>query len=173
MHCSSGWGICRFAMAIWAACASASSAEVTGQLALPEDPEFKNHVVQCSQQYGYDPTEADRLGPNELGSGELAWRECVYQGLRDIVMPKSPIPQAYASAIAEDQALTEQVQRGELTRTERRKRLKDLLDGLRLGEELNKPATTVQTSDDLPIEPHELEQLRDMYHSSVLNTLGY
>ena len=49
----------------------------------------------CTETTGYNPDRSGNLGDHELGKGERKWRECAYQGIRDIMIPGSVIPTAY------------------------------------------------------------------------------
>lgn len=84
---------------------------------------FSAQVQSCAQKNNYTPlAETDRrLAPNEL-----AYRQCIYQGVEAIIMPTIPydsVRQSYAQLIAEDKRLTDEVGAGRLTRGERQAQL--------------------------------------------------
>ncbi|MFO0996848.1 MAG: hypothetical protein U1F33_09195 [Alphaproteobacteria bacterium] len=84
---------------------------------------FSAQVKSCAQQNNYVPLDdaERRLAPNEL-----AYRQCVYQGIEAIIMPTIPydsVRQSYAQLIAEDKRLTGEVAAGRLTRGERQEQL--------------------------------------------------
>jgi hypothetical protein len=104
---------------------------------LPGWTRFDAHLNACTQQHGYTPAETAALGPHELGSSERAWRECVYAGIREFLQPASPIPEVYDELITTDRSLTDAVAAREITRAERRQRLKHLVKNIELSEQVN------------------------------------
>ena len=62
-------------------------------------------------------------------------------------MPQARVPRLYQQAIEEDQAMTARIAKGELTRAERRQRLENLAENIRLTELLNPPHTREQSAD--------------------------
>ena len=85
------------------------------------------HMADCSKQFGYDEASASKLGPNELSPTERQWRECVYQGIRTIMIPSARRPNAYREIIAKDKVMTDKIEPGEMTREERKGRLEHLV----------------------------------------------
>ena len=61
-------------------------------------------------------------------------------------MPQARVPWLYQQAIEEDQAMTARIAKGELTRAERRQRLENLAENIRLTELLNPPHTREQSA---------------------------
>jgi hypothetical protein len=84
--------------------------------------QFVQHLDQCTQTVGSDPRSA-AVGETELAPGEREWRACAYEGLRTIMMPASTNPDLYAQLITEDQAMTDKVAAGTMTRSARQARL--------------------------------------------------
>ena len=91
-------------------------------------PNFKRHMDGCSEKYGFDPTKTEAVGEDELAPSEAAWRECVYLGVEQYILPNTPVPTAYFRIVEEDRVMTDQISRGELSRAERRARLEELID---------------------------------------------
>ena len=87
-------------------------------------------------------------------------------------MPQARVPRLYQQAIQEDQAMTARIAKGELTRAERRQRLENLAENIRLTELLNPPHTREQSADRELLDPVKLEHLKQMYRYSVLDSLG-
>ena len=75
--------------------------------------------ASCTQQHGYDPANPGQLGEHELGTGEKAWRECLYAGIRADLVPRSSLPDGYERIIAQDIAFTAAIEAGKMTRFER------------------------------------------------------
>lgn len=88
---------------------------------------FELEIGKCSYKTGYDEDDLPGIGENELAPGEREWRECVYQGIRRLVVPVSRIPDKIYLLIARDKRLTNAIERGEATRSERRKETDKLL----------------------------------------------
>jgi hypothetical protein len=93
-------------------------------------PQLKRHLQACTDRYGYAPETLPPPGERELAPHELAWRSCVYQALRAVATSFTLVPQRYEQLIAEDHALTQQIARGEATRSERRARLEANLEAI-------------------------------------------
>ncbi len=85
------------------------------------------HMHGCTATHGYDWKATDGIGDRELAPGEREWRQCVYRGVEDILIPHTTFPGLYRQIIDEDRRMTEKIGRGEMTRSERRARLDQLL----------------------------------------------
>ena len=133
---------------------------------------FQDRIAACTARYGYSRAKGDVLGARELGENEVPWRHCVYRGVREVLMPQARVPRLYQQAIEEDQAMTARIAKGELTRAERRQRLENLAENIRLTELLNPPHTREQSADRELLDPVKLEHLKQMYRYSVLDALG-
>ena len=130
-------------VSLWSLCLLLSSlllpngcaAAEKGKLGTPEDT-LKSSMEQCTARYGYDPDKAQGLGERELGQGEEDWRSCVYVELRKLVVdPTGAVPKRYADLIEQDRELTEAIQRGEATRSERRQKNVALIEEIKRAEE--------------------------------------
>jgi hypothetical protein len=101
----------------------------------PEEARAKldGELAQCTQRFRFDPG-ARNLPERALASGERAWRECAYEGVKKHMIPNSTIPDVYLQLIGEDRTLTDRLDRGEITRAERRQRLDELVERIRNAE---------------------------------------
>lgn len=79
-----------------------------------------NLLPSCTEKHGYSLKKSEGLGEYELGDGELAWRSCVYSGIRSQIIPNSPFPDLYEDLIQNDDAMTVLIGKKELTRKDRR-----------------------------------------------------
>jgi len=95
---------------------------------------FEAHLQECTAKHGYDRKRERNLGEHELGTGELAWRECAYDGVRKLLIPASGLDSSYRRVIVQDKVMTDKVAKGDLTRRERAKRLEELVSQLRAAE---------------------------------------
>jgi hypothetical protein len=96
---------------------------------------FEVRLKSCSASHGYDPATAEQLADHVLGEGELDWRECAYEGLREIMASGSPAEYAYRRLISEDRRITKEVVAGKLTRSQRKERILDYLGQIQAKEE--------------------------------------
>jgi hypothetical protein len=124
---------------------------------------FEDGLARCTRLYGYAPSTAQSLGPHELGKGELDWRDCAYHVVRKTLVPGSRVPMVYEQAIREDKAMTAAIQRRELTRAERRRKLDDLFDSLRATEVLNTPTSKPGKTGGDRLSPQEIETFSQMF----------
>ncbi len=99
--------------------------------------QLDDYLAECTARHGYDPVSASALGPHDLGAGEREWRECVYQGVEEFLVPKTLSPEAYRTAIAEDRKMTESVANGTMTRAQRGERIQEILKEIDRVEEAN------------------------------------
>lgn len=83
----------------------------------------------CSTRYAYDP-EAPNLPENALAPDELEWRECAYDAARNYTAVNTPLALDFATLIDEDQKMTTALANGEMSRTERRDRLRVLIQAV-------------------------------------------
>ena len=102
------------------ALAASASGEAAGQTAIRTLADLLSH---CTAAHGYSVKAGEGLGDFELGEGELAWRDCVYDGIRATIIPDTPTPDLFEALIAKDKALTAEIHAGTTTRKERRTRV--------------------------------------------------
>ena len=121
--------------------------------------QLDDYMAQCTKRYGYDPEAASKLGSNVLGPGEREWRECVYQGIEKYLIPRTLSPDVYRQAIAEDRKMTEAVAHGEMTRTQRQARVRQMLEEIDRIEEANRAK--------LQMDRLEMEVRQDMMRRSL------
>jgi hypothetical protein len=92
---------------------------------------LRGHNSDCTETTGYDPARSRNLDDHELGAGERKWRECVYQGIRDIMIPGSATPTAYSTLIARDKVMTNNIEAKKLSRKERKARLDKVIASIK------------------------------------------
>ena len=89
---------------------------------------LRAHLGGCTQQHGYDPDANASVGQHQIAPGEANWRKCAYDGIRNIMIPDNPAAGGYKYLIAFDRTLTQEIQRGKITRAERKDRLQKAID---------------------------------------------
>lgn len=92
--------------------------------------QLSDRFRQCTREYGYDPESTGSTGPHEIAPGELKWRGCAYDGIREIMVPASAVPDAYDTLIALDQVMTREIETGKRTREQRRTRIQAMIDDI-------------------------------------------
>ena len=95
---------------------------------------LRNDISGCTEKTGYNSARSGNLGDHELGAGEREWRECVYQGIRDIMIPGSAIPTAYSTLISRDKVMTNNIEAKKLSRKERKARLDKVIASIKQRE---------------------------------------
>ncbi len=96
--------------------------------------EYESRLEECTAIHGYDPDNPGNLGPNQLAPTERNWANCVYDGLRATLMLETTQPRLYDAIIAEHRVMTDKVESGLMTRSERRARMLELREDLRQKE---------------------------------------
>jgi hypothetical protein len=91
---------------------------------------FDQHLAECTKEFGYSPEQSFRFGDHELAPKELEWRKCAYEGVRKWLIPNTDLPEGYDQLIDEDQRMTSSIAAKQLTRTERRERLDQLMHAI-------------------------------------------
>src|SRR5262249_32977615 len=86
---------------------------------------------QCAQTYGYDPRNVASVPENKLAPNELEWRQCGYDAVRKYSHSQPALTGQYEQLINEDITMTNAVQSGTMTRTQRRQRLQTLIDQIK------------------------------------------
>ncbi len=89
--------------------------------------QLESYLSQCTQTFGLDPRTEPGLSENELAPNERDWLDCAYKGIERIMIPNSDFPGMYRDFIAEAKAVVGLMERGEVTRTQRRNRLQTLM----------------------------------------------
>lgn len=117
-------------------------------------------LAQCTQRHSFDPA-ASGLPERALAPGERAWRECAYEGVRKHLVPNSTIPDVYLQLIGEDRTLTDRLDRAEISRTERRQRLDELIERIRNSERQRIQAEQQRLTDYMD---NQLDEVLQVHH---------
>ena len=88
---------------------------------------FYEDLASCTKAYGYDPEKLQALGPHQLAPNERKWRSCAYEAIETRLIPSSRNPQLYQDLIATDQVLTDKIEDGTATRSERQEKIREML----------------------------------------------
>lgn len=96
--------------------------------------QMKAHLGDCSELYSFDPQNVEAGYEDRLAPGERAWRDCAYEGVWEIFVANTDMPEMYRQLIAEDRALTNLMGQGELNRSQRMSRMRDHIAAVEAAE---------------------------------------
>lgn len=94
---------------------------------------IESHLAECTATHGYDPEAANP--EKALAPGERAWNDCAYDGVRALLAKQSRIPGIYDLLIDQHRDMTDALERGEITRTQRKQRTDAIAASIRNQEE--------------------------------------
>lgn len=100
-------------------------------------------IQQCTQKHGYNP-QATGMPENALAPNELPWRQCAYDAARSYGQAHPQVQSLYEQLIAEDIQMTTALQQGQMTRTQRRARVEELIAQIEQAEEARIQAATAE-----------------------------
>jgi hypothetical protein len=92
-------------------------------------------IAACTQKFGFDPFKTTGLPENALVPGELEWRQCAYTAARNYARINTGMRLQYELLIHDDRTMTDQIQAGTLTRSQRRAAVEARLADIRAQEE--------------------------------------
>lgn len=92
-------------------------------------------IAACTTQFGFDPFKTTGLPENALVPGELEWRQCAYEAARNYARINTGMRLQYELLIHDDRTMTDQIQAGTLTRSQRRAAVEARLADIRAQEE--------------------------------------
>jgi len=99
---------------------------------------------QCTKTFGYDPNNITGVAENQLAPHELQWRQCGYDAVRKYGQSQPALTGQYEQLINEDITMTNAIQSGTMTRTQRRQRLEALIAQIKSAEESQAQAAAVE-----------------------------
>lgn len=92
-------------------------------------------IAACTAQHGYDPRNAGNVVDNVIAPGELAWSDCAYTAARNYARINSAMRLDYELLISEHRKLTQGIQAGTTTRSERRAQIESRLADIHAKEQ--------------------------------------
>ena len=108
--------------------------------------ELRAELNQCTQKHGYDPWHTVGVAENAIAANELPWRQCAYDAVRAYAKRNPSLDGLYAQLINEDIEMTNAIQQGNLTRSERRARIEELVAQITAAEDFQIEAQDNQGS---------------------------
>lgn len=94
-----------------------------------------SEIQQCSNRYDYNPRTASAISQNALAPHEPEWHSCVYAAIRSYENINLQLAPLYNSLIDEDIVMTNAIAHGQMTRSERRTRINQILAEIKTAEE--------------------------------------
>lgn len=119
---------------------------------------------QCTHSFGYDPQKAADIPENQLGPRELEWRQCGYDAVRKYSQFQPALTGRYEQLINEDISMTNAIQSGAMTRTQRRARLDALIDQIKAAEEGQIQSTTKNQAAEQEQVRRSIDSMRGFYN---------
>ena len=121
---------------------------------------------QCTRSFGYDPKKAADIPDNQLAPRELEWRQCGYDAVRKYSQFQPALTGRYEQLINEDISMTNAIQSGAMTRTQRRARLDALIEQIKAAEEDQIQANTKSKKAEEEQVRRSIDSMRGFYNMS-------
>lgn len=117
-------------------------------------------IAACTAQHGYEPFKTTGMPENALVPGELEWRQCAYAAARNYARINSGMRLSYELLIHDDRTMTEQIQAGTLTRSQRSAAVQARLADIREQEEAQLQAAQGAAEEDQRQMQNTVETMR-------------
>jgi hypothetical protein len=88
--------------------------------------DFDARFEACKKIHGYDPDKLS-VAEHQLAPNERKARSCVYEAIQSLLIPNTKIPEKYEKLILTDKILTDSVEKGIVTRDQRKRKIEELL----------------------------------------------
>lgn len=121
---------------------------------------------QCTRSFGYDPKKAADIPENQLAPRELEWRQCGYDAVRRYSQFQPALTGRYEQLINEDISMTNAIQSGGMTRTQRRNRLDTLIEQIKTAEEQEIQAAAKDLEAEKEQVRRSIDSMRGFYNMS-------
>ena len=161
----------RLFAALIVACAAAGMASCTGQSSSSKSQsphgaardELAADLGQCTQTFGYDPRNTTGVAENQLAPHELEWRQCAYDAVRKYAGSNPALTGRYEQLINEDITMTNAIQGGSMTRSQRRQRIQALLEQIKGAEESQAQAEAMDQAQETERVRRAVDGMRGFY----------
>lgn len=131
---------------------------------------FFADLQRCTLKHGYDPNAAG-LPETALAPNELPWRQCAYEAVRNYGKSHPAVGGYYNQLITEDILMTTALQQGTMTRTQRRARIEELVEQIKVAEEMEQIKPSAHGKD--ATETVDAAQQRFQLRNVVENARGF
>jgi len=96
--------------------------------------DINTEIDRCSKAHEYNPAQSEELGANQLGTNEREFLKCVYAGIEERIIPKAMLPDDYRVLIESHKKMTNSIEKGGMTREERKAQTEELLRKVKTNE---------------------------------------
>jgi hypothetical protein len=144
-------------------CTSQSSSSKSQSPLAPARERLVADLGQCTQTFGYDPRTITGVAENQLAPHELEWRQCAYDAVRKYAGSHPTLTGRYEQLINEDITMTNAVQAGSMTRSQRRQRIQALVEQIKGAEESEAQAEAVDQAQETERVRRVVDGMRGFY----------
>lgn len=148
---------------ILAACADEASAPKPESPIIAARQQLVADIGQCNKTYGYDPNATTGIAENQLAPHELQWRQCAYDAANKYSRAVPALADRYQQLINEDITMTNAIQSGTMTRSQRRARIEALIGEIKAAEENLIQASAEEQQKQLDQVRQVVEQIRYLH----------
>jgi len=135
-------------------------AMTAGSMALADTGEAIGKIAdRCTEAHGYDPRKPGNVGESQLATNERAWRECMYASIESDIARHSSSPAEWRTLVDADRRMTDEIEAGTLTRSQRAARVQMLIANIRLADLAATEKRVQETQRHLAIQD-EIERIR-------------
>ena len=145
------------------ACTSQSSSSSSQSPLTAARQQLVADLHGCTQTYGYDPRNVAGVPENKLAPHELEWRQCGYDAVRKYSHSQPTLTGRYDQLINEDITMTNAVQSGTMTRSQRRERLQTLVEQIKQAEESQAQAAASEQAQQMEDVRRVVDGVRGFY----------
>jgi hypothetical protein len=146
-----------------AACSSGSSTSQSQSPLSAARQQLVADLGQCTNTFGYDPKTAAGVAENQLAPNELQWRQCAYDAVRKYGGSHPSLTGRYEQLINEDITMTNAIQAGSMTRSQRRQRIEALIEQIKEAEESQAQAAAVEQEQEMDRVRQVVDGMRGFY----------
>jgi hypothetical protein len=147
---------------VGAACTSGSSSSQSQSPLTAARQQLVADLDQCTQTFGYDPKNVT-VAENQLAPRELEWRQCGYDAVRRYGRSHPALTGQYEQLINEDITMTNAIQSGAMTRTQRRQRVEALITQIKEAEETQAQAVAAEQAEEMERVRQVVNGMRGFY----------
>lgn len=149
--------------AVVSSCASQSSSSNSQSPLAAAREQLVADLGRCTQTFGYDPKIITGVAENQLAPHEIEWRQCAYDAVRKYAHAHPTLTGRYEQLINEDITMTNAIQAGSLTRTQRRQRIQALVEQIKGAEESEAQAEAINQQQETERVRRVVDGMRGFY----------
>jgi hypothetical protein len=146
-----------------AACTSGSSTSQSQSSLSAARQQLVTDLGQCTNDFGYDPKNVAGVAENQLAPSELQWRQCAYDAVRKYGGSHPSLTGRYEQLINEDITMTNAIQAGTMTRSQRRQRIEELIAQIKQAEESQAQTAAAEQAEEMDRVRQVVDGMRGFY----------